>query len=289
MSERVPLRVLLVDDDRTMRILFDQILKRLLPCDVIEAADGWEGLGAIEQHDPELVLLDTLMPVMDGIAMLEATRSNPLHVNLPVVSVSSVTHRPTILRLITLGILDYISKPLQWRDAKQRLETVIRSLDLGGVQQQGAGFVLGGERETLLLIDKNPEFRGRARPVLERHFVLADVSSCAEGLKWVRGYHADIVCVADGQALRDARKLADAIRSMPPQRPAVCLLTDRPRRAEAERNRYDGVVAKSCVPDLFLREVQRMRASARATTTLRERFDIEVRADAVTVPPERKQ
>jgi CheY-like chemotaxis protein len=282
-------KVLVVDDDRTMRILFQQILTRLLSCDVIEAADGREGLGAIERHTPELVLLDTLMPVMDGTAMLEAARCNPLYANLPVVSVSSVTHAPTILRLMSLGILDYISKPLQWRDAKQRVETVIQSLNIGAVQQEGACFVLGAERETLLLVDKNPQFRGRARPVLERHFVVAELSSCAEGLDWVRGYHTDIVCVTDGQVLRDARMLAEAIRAMPPPRPAVYLLTDRPRMPEADRNRYDGVVAKSFVPDLFLRELRRMRASARAAVTLRERFAIEQNAEVATGPWQRRQ
>jgi two-component system chemotaxis response regulator CheY len=282
MSDEEPVKVLVVDDDRTMRILFEQLLTRLLSCEVIEAGDGQEGLDVIEQEPPDLVLLDTLMPVMDGIAMLEALRSNPLHTNIPVVSVSSVTDTSMILKLISLGILDYVFKPVQWGDTKPRLETVIGSLGSADEKLKGAGFEAGSERENLLLIDKNPEFRGRARPVLERHFVVREASSCVEGLDWVREHHPDVVCIADGQALRDARMLAEAIRSMPSERPAVYLLTERLRIGEEELHRYDGVVARSYVPGLFMREVRRLRASASARAGLRERFESEVRAQLVS-------
>jgi len=272
------LKVLVVDDDRTMRSLLRQLLTRLLFREVIEAEDGLEGLGAIQNDAPDLVLLDTLMPVMDGIAMLETVRSTPLYANIPVISVSSVTHRSLIVKLISLGILDYISKPLDLGDAKQRLETVIRSIDSVTAEQRDGAFPSESRRENLLLIEKNPEFRGRARPVLERHFVVSEASSCMEGLYWIRARRPDVVCVADGQVSRDERMFADAIRSLPRERPAVYLLTERPWVAEEDRQRYDGLVAKSLVPDLLFREVRRLRASARAALILEERFESAVHA-----------
>jgi DNA-binding response OmpR family regulator len=270
-----------VDDDRTIRIAFKRLLSRELSSEVIEAKDGLEGLCAIENEAPDLVLLDTLMPVMDGLTMLQAMRSSPMHTNIPVVSVSSVTDRSMILKLISLGIVDYIFKPIDWRDAKLRLKTVIRSVSRGDVEEQGAGFVAGGERETLLLIDKSSDFRGHARAVLERHFVVSEASTGVEGLEWIREHHPDVVCVAEGQALLNERMLAQTIRSMPPKRPAVYLLTDRPQIADEERQRYDGVVAKSFVPGLFFREVQRLKGSESIRATLRELFESKLRAELI--------
>ena len=57
-----------------------------------------------------------------------------------------------ILKLISLGIVDYIFKPVNWRDAKLRLETVIRSVSSGDVKEQGAGFVAGNHRDILRYI-----------------------------------------------------------------------------------------------------------------------------------------
>jgi len=76
-------RVLVVDDDPTARAMLGEYL-RGLGLEVVYAADGLQALEAIRLEAPDAVLLDLVMPVMDGMTFLERLRSNPLHTGLPV-------------------------------------------------------------------------------------------------------------------------------------------------------------------------------------------------------------
>jgi len=77
-------RILVVDDEETARTMLAEYLSTL-GLEVITAADGQEGLEAIRQEAPDCVLLDMVMPVMDGMTFLQKLRANPLHTGLPVI------------------------------------------------------------------------------------------------------------------------------------------------------------------------------------------------------------
>ncbi len=77
-------RILVVDDDEAARTMLAQYLSSL-GLEVVEASDGQEALEAIRMEAPDAVLLDLLMPVMDGMTFLQKLRSNPLHTGLPVI------------------------------------------------------------------------------------------------------------------------------------------------------------------------------------------------------------
>ncbi|MDP2958858.1 MAG: response regulator [Longimicrobiales bacterium] len=77
-------RILVVDDDTAARTMLAQYLGSL-GLEVVEAADGQEALEAIRLEAPDAVLLDMLMPVMDGMTFLHKLRANPLHTGLPVI------------------------------------------------------------------------------------------------------------------------------------------------------------------------------------------------------------
>lgn len=77
-------RVLVVDDEEDVRqMLSEQLTEAGL--EVVTAEDGQEGLEAIHREAPDAVLLDLVMPVMDGMTFLEKLRANPLHTGLPVI------------------------------------------------------------------------------------------------------------------------------------------------------------------------------------------------------------
>ena len=77
-------RILVVDDEASARAMLNQFLGSL-GLEVVEAADGQEALEAIRMEAPDAVLLDLLMPVMDGMTFLKKLRANPLHSGLPVI------------------------------------------------------------------------------------------------------------------------------------------------------------------------------------------------------------
>ena len=80
--------VLVVDDDETIR----EFVATLLDCEgyrVRTAADGREALDALEAWRPDLIVLDMLMPVMDGAAFLRAQQADPRHRDIPVIMMSA--------------------------------------------------------------------------------------------------------------------------------------------------------------------------------------------------------
>ena len=101
--------VLVIEDDPDMR----EIERIALSCGghhVILAANGNEGLRALERQRPCLILLDLMMPGMDGLTFLDERRSRKLHADVPVVCVSAGGPE-MISRAIRLGAKECVSKP----------------------------------------------------------------------------------------------------------------------------------------------------------------------------------
>jgi len=109
--------VLVVDDDPASRELLSRFVTRdgfTVRC----AHDGEEGLRMARQLRPTAILLDVMMPRMDGWSVLSALKADPELAEVPVVMVSIVQERALA---VSLGAADYLIKPVQW----QRLRTVL--------------------------------------------------------------------------------------------------------------------------------------------------------------------
>ncbi|MEZ4456703.1 MAG: response regulator [Gemmatimonadales bacterium] len=122
---------LVVDDDATTRRILGRLLTKRFGAAVREAEDGLQGYLAVEAEVPDLILLDVSMPVVDGPEMLEKLRADPRFAAIPVVTVSAAGEREVVMRMIDLGILDYLRKPLNIAAIEKRLTRVL----------EGAGFV----------------------------------------------------------------------------------------------------------------------------------------------------
>jgi len=83
-------RVLVVDDDAVTRTMLGEYL-RGVGLEVVQASNGLQALEAIRMDAPDAVVLDLLMPVMDGMAFLDRLRANPSHVGLPVLVLTAKT------------------------------------------------------------------------------------------------------------------------------------------------------------------------------------------------------
>jgi DNA-binding response OmpR family regulator len=123
---------LVVDDDATARYILKHAVSRHPGWDVVEAEDGMAGLRALEASPVDLVLLDVQMPTMDGLAMLRAMRASPRHARLPVVMLTGAGEEYIVRSALTLGVLDYLLKPLTEDALTVRLERVLRAPACGG-------------------------------------------------------------------------------------------------------------------------------------------------------------
>ena len=111
MSASPNVAVLVVDDVPENRDLLVRRLKRLGINEVEQAANGIEALAAIERRNFDLVLLDIMMPEMDGFGVLERIKENGRIHDLPVVVISALNEIEPVVRCVELGAEDFIFKP----------------------------------------------------------------------------------------------------------------------------------------------------------------------------------
>jgi adenylate cyclase len=103
-------RVLVVDDDRLNRLMLTKLLEHE-GYEVREAADGRQALDALAEEAFDLVLLDLVMPEVDGIEVLQTIKGSSKWWNTPVIMISAVEETESIVRCIELGADDYVLKP----------------------------------------------------------------------------------------------------------------------------------------------------------------------------------
>ena len=104
-------QVLVIDDDRNIREVVSMCLHKLKGWDVLTAASGQEGLNRVQLHHPAVIILDVMMPEMDGLAFLRQLRANPSTQKIPVVLLTANRYLPDQDLLTQLGVVETISKP----------------------------------------------------------------------------------------------------------------------------------------------------------------------------------
>lgn len=104
-------RVLVIEDDDEVRKLF-RIILRVHGCEVVEAADGPQGLKELEAETPDLVLLDIAMPGPSGWEVLEEIRARHSPDEVPVIVVSGYAQPGHVARAQALGIAGCLTKPV---------------------------------------------------------------------------------------------------------------------------------------------------------------------------------
>lgn len=119
-------RVLVVDDQPDIRLMC-RVNLALEGYDVLEAADGETGLRLVREQRPDLVLLDVMMPGLDGWQVLDTLKSEPRTAGIPVVLLTARVQREDEIRGWSSGASDYLSKPFN----PSNLSEVVRRCLMG--------------------------------------------------------------------------------------------------------------------------------------------------------------
>ncbi len=120
-----PARILLVDDDPQVCSMMRQVLARE-GFGVLVAADGPAALALVESERPDLVLLDLVMPGMDGMEVLRTLKGRATEDFLPVILLTGLGDMDTRLRGLKLGADDYLTKPASPRELLARVDALLR-------------------------------------------------------------------------------------------------------------------------------------------------------------------
>jgi CheY-like chemotaxis protein len=128
-------RVLVVDDERMNRLL----LRRALEAEghaVTDAANGREALECLRADAPDVVLLDLVMPELDGYATLREIKADPTLAHVPVIIISGIDELDSIVRCIEMGATDYLPKPFEPAILHARLESSLSAKRLRDLERE---------------------------------------------------------------------------------------------------------------------------------------------------------
>jgi two-component system alkaline phosphatase synthesis response regulator PhoP len=123
-QNKVPM-VLVVDDNQQNLELLQAYLEDL-DCETVPAHDGLEALRIMSKKEPDLVLLDVMMPKMSGFEVCKRIKNDPKTTDIPVIMVTALNEFGDIERGIDSGTDDFISKPVNKLELLTRVKTMLK-------------------------------------------------------------------------------------------------------------------------------------------------------------------
>lgn len=128
MPEARSLRVLIVDDQRAMRMLVHSSLRELGCETILECADGQEALETYARWGAQLIISDLNMPRMDGLQLLKAVRADPAHGKTAFIMLTARGEVDLVKQAVSLGVNNYLVKPFALEALKRKVEAVVGAL-----------------------------------------------------------------------------------------------------------------------------------------------------------------
>lgn len=162
--------VLIVDDNETNLTLFRHLLKKMDNVESIGFTDPIEAISWATTHEPDLVLLDYLMPGMDGFEFIRQFRCIPDYKNIPVVMITADTENEIRHRALEIGAYDFLNKPIDKNELLARARNLLalrrtqRALAnhaelLTAEIEKAIADITAREREVVLRLSKAAEHR----------------------------------------------------------------------------------------------------------------------------------
>src|ERR1700688_3897756 len=166
-----PARVLIVDDERHNRQLLEAMLESegfLLQT----AASGEEALAMVALQAPDLILLDIMMPGMDGYQVASTIKGNPATKNIPVIIITALDDRKARMLGLNAGAEDFLTKPVDRAELSARVRNLLRLKAYGDYHDQYSQMLEGEVGSRMAdLIGREARFRQLAAAIREGFFL----------------------------------------------------------------------------------------------------------------------
>lgn len=181
-GEEMVYKILLVEDEATMRRLIGMLLKRQ-GHEVIEAENGVRIVELVQEHQPDLILLDIMMPVVDGLTALRRVRETPGIDDTPIIILSAKSQVEDRVEGLRLGADDYLVKPADPEELMARIESVMARSMRDARRRKGTVFGIlgakGGVGATTVTVNLGLSFHlaGRGALVADLHLAFGDVAA----------------------------------------------------------------------------------------------------------------
>jgi two-component system cell cycle response regulator len=271
-------RVLVVDDILSNVKLLEAKLSAEY-FEVVNAFNGLECLAKMDESLPDIVLLDVMMPGMDGFEVCRRIKSNPKTAHVPVVMVTALDQPSDRVAGLEAGADDFLTKPVDDAALFARVRSLVRlkmmtdELRMRETTGQSMGLVDpamtlmdANPAGRVLVIEDRPESVAWFAAALEPGHQVSSVDTFEEALVRVRGGDFDLIIVSLGMRGFDGLRLCSQLRSLPEGRnvPILVVVSDGDRRKLTQ-------ALEMGVNDYLTRPVDKNELVARVRTQLRKK------------------
>src|SRR5262249_50384610 len=271
-------RVLVVDDILSnVKLLEAKLAAEYF--EVITAANGQQARARLESDKPDIVLLDVMMPGMDGFEVCRRIKTNARTAHIPIVMVTALDQPTDRVSGLDAGADDFLTKPVDDLALFSRVKSLVRlkmmTDELRMREETGQSMGLADAAETMvepdpsgriLVVEDRPESVAWFRGGLEQKNKLVDVSTFDEALVRARGGDFDLLVVSLGIRSFDGLRLCSHLRSLSEVRntPILVLVSEGESRKLIQ-------ALEMGVNDYLMRPVDRNELLARVKTQLRKK------------------
>ena len=120
--------ILVIDDEAINIITIRHMLGDAYK--LFAAKSGFEGIALAKKHLPDLILLDIMMPEMNGYEVLKTLKSTKVTENIPIIFISGLSDEGNVEKGMAMGVVDYITKPFKSYVVKLRVENQLKLIDV---------------------------------------------------------------------------------------------------------------------------------------------------------------
>ncbi len=117
-------KVLILDDEFSSRKLLSHIIRNNLNCEILQSDDGSAALKMMLKDPPDVLILDMVMPFMNGVQVLQTMRENERLSQIPVLACTSIDDNNVVQQIIKLGVREYIKKPIKKEHILEKLNAI---------------------------------------------------------------------------------------------------------------------------------------------------------------------
>lgn len=282
-------RVLVVDDILpNVKLLEAKLSSEYY--DVLTATSGEEALRRVEHDSPDIVLLDVMMPGMDGFEVCRKIKNNPGHAHIPVVMVTALTDSEDRVRGLEAGADDFLSKPVNDTALMARVRSLVRlkmtvdewraremtASQLGVAEQDLNPMKEPVENARVLMVEDQTFEADKIAETLHRdNDTVIPVDSGVKAFEYASQHNFDLLIVSLNLKKEDGLRLCSHLRSNERTRSVPILMV----AAEENLDRIAQGLELGA-HDYIMRPVDRNELLARARTQIRrKRFQERLRAN----------
>ncbi|HEY4302910.1 MAG TPA: response regulator [Gemmatimonadaceae bacterium] len=264
------MKILIAEDEPMLRSTIKRIAGHSAKI-ILEADNGLDALTLIEREDPDLLITDLQMPLLDGYDVIAALRDSEKYRHLPVICLTVENRASDVSRVSALGISDYLLKPVKPIELTERIRRVLRWKGNWRNKRDDAP----DGRDKLLVIEPDPNFRAFIRPLLDAEFEVIEAPTAAEGLAAYKrlSVKPNRILISDAEQLLSATRVAELFGRVATSdnatMPSIYLLSDHDTAAPPQL--FAGVVRRTFVPQRFVDSMRQCHPGLRtAGSRIRE-------------------